>query len=285
MNKLKNNLIQKLIDSGIEKNEAIQEFWLLFEFVTEFSKKDYLLNPNLSLELPKLKRLENLVNERVSTGTPIQYLMNKAFFMGLEFFVDKNVLIPRPETELLVSEIEKLAKNILKIKETVSILDIGVGSGCIDIVLAKNIEKAQVLGVDISQEALKIAEKNAQKHEIVDKITFLKSDIFENVNNKFDLIVSNPPYISPKQKKDLQKEVLEHEPHLALFTEDNEGVEFYKEIILQSKKYLNTGGYIAFELGINQSQIVKDFFEKEGFKDIEIVKDFNDIDRIIIARL
>ena len=202
--------------------------------------------------------------------------------MGQKFEVNESTLIPRPETELLVRK----AVEIIKDNNYKQILDIGTGSGCIACMIAK-LTKAQVLGTDISNEALKICLNNAMHLDLMNKALFRKSDIFAKIRpeEKFDLIVSNPPYIPPQEKENLQIEVKEFEPPTALFTQDSQGIEFYEKILKNAKEFLNDGGHILFEIGINQACLVKELMEKYNFKNIEIYKDVTGIERVIKGNL
>ena len=170
--------------------------------------------------------------------------------MGQEFYANSDVLIPRSETEILVKETIELTENY-KNKE-LKIIDIGTGSGCIACTLAMNLENATITASDISKKALKIAQINAKRLKVDDRIIFQHSDILSGIDEKFDIIVSNPPYIPRSEKNNLQIEVSYHEPHLALFVEDEKGVSFYEKLIPQAKSHLNPGGFIAFEMGIEQ---------------------------------
>lgn len=221
---------------------------------------------------------------RAETKKPVQYILGCQDFMGDRYIVNENVLIPRDETEILVN----CAYNLIKDKnEKIDILDIGTGSGCISCALAKKLinKNIEILAVDKSIEALEVAIENISKLDLIRKIIIRKSDLFSKIRDfeKFDLIVSNPPYIPKSQKNNLQKE-LEFEPYDALFTDDEEGVEFYQKIINQAPAYLKKGGYLAFEVGINQYKSIISMFE-EGFQDIEIIKDLAGIERVICAKL
>ena len=220
---------------------------------------------------------------RAETKKPVQYILGCQDFMGDRYIVNENVLIPRDETEILVN----CAYNLIKDKnEKIDILDIGTGSGCISCALAKKLinKNIEILAVDKSIEALEVAIENISKLDLIRKIIIRKSDLFSKIRDfeKFDLIISNPPYISKSQKNNLQKE-LEFEPYDALFTDDEEGVEFYQKIINQAPAYLKKGGYLAFEVGINQYKSIISMFEK-GFQDIEIIKDLAGIERVICAK-
>lgn len=271
-----------LINSGIEINEAKIEAKMLIKHFLDISDIDLTLNSefehsDLVLEKAKL---------RAETRMPIQHIIDTAYFMGEDFIVNENVLIPRDETEILVRK----AVEILKGKQETGnserkVLDIGTGSGCIACMIAK-LTDAQVIGVDISTDALQIALDNSSKLGLFNKAIFRKSDIFSNIRKeghgaeKFDLIISNPPYIPISEKDKLQIEV-GFEPDLALFAQDVEGIGFYDKIITEAPEFLNKGGYLMFELGINQAEKVKALMEKAGFKNIEIEKDLAGIERVV----
>lgn len=267
-----------LISGAIEPNEAKVEAKILVKHFLGFGSKDLLINDEFEADTDLLQA----ANLRAVTRKPIQHIIGYAHFMGEDFVVNEHVLIPRDETELLVNMAVELINGKCKIKNgKLSALDIGTGSGCIACILAK-LTNAQVLGIDISTDALQIALENSAKLGLPNKAIFRKSDIFSNIhsNEKFDLIVSNPPYIPPNEKGKLQKEV-QFDPELALFTNDNDGIEFYDKIIKGAPDYLNENGYLLFELGIGQAQKVKSFMQKRGFKDIGIEKDLAGIERII----
>lgn len=285
MNKLKDIIsqsISELKEISLSNREAAVETELLVEYITGYSKKDVLVNDNLTISDEQLQKFNKLLKERTENKKPVQYLVHSACFMGNEFYINENVLIPRPETELLVEEVISLANSIDK--EIIKIIDIGTGSGCIPVSLALNIRNTEIFACDISQEALNIAELNAKKYNILNQVTFVHSDLLEDVKETFDIIVSNPPYIPSSEKENIQDEVLLHEPHSALFTEDQKGIEFYQRITEQSQSKLNKGGYLAFEMGISQSQLIRQILENLGFTDIRILKDYSGIDRIITGK-
>lgn len=268
-----------LIDAGIEKNEANAEVKLLLEHFCNFKTIDILFGKKL--DTSKLNLVKEKVLERIKTGNPVQYIIGFADFMGEKFIVNKNVLIPRDETEILVTKAIEIALKTNSKK----ILDIGTGSGCIACSIAKAID-GNITGIDISDEVLKVANENSKRLFLDKRITFKKSDLFSNIieNEKFDIIVSNPPYIPPQEKANIQKEVLK-EPDLALYTKDSKGLEFYEKISQTAPKYLNKNGYILFEIGIGQSEDVKNLLSKNGFKNIQIEKDLANIDRVVIAQI
>ena len=267
-----------LIDAGIEKNEANAEVKLLLEHFCNFKTIDILFGKKL--DTSKLNLVKEKVLERIRTGNPVQYIIGFADFMGEKFIVNKNVLIPRDETEILVTKAIEIALKTNSKK----ILDIGTGSGCIACSIAKAID-GLILGIDVSKEALDVANKNAERLILNKRVSFKESDLFSNLEGeKFDIIVSNPPYIPPQEKANIQKEGLK-EPDLALYTKDNKGLEFYEKITQNAPKYLNKNGYILFEIGINQSEDVKNLLLKNRFKNIQIEKDLANIDRVVIAQI
>jgi release factor glutamine methyltransferase len=272
-------IIKILVDSGIEENEANVEVKLLLEHFAQYSAKDIILGKKL--EQDKLDMIKEKALIRAKKRIPIQYIIGYADFMGEKFIVNPSVLIPRDETEILVKKaIEIIDKNNLKFA-----LDVGTGSGCIACMVAKYTD-CQIIGLDISLDALNVALDNASKLNLYNKAIFRKSDIFSNVKQyeKFDIIISNPPYIPLSQKDNLQEEV-SYEPQSALFSEDENGVNYYMRISSEAPRVLNRGGYIAFELGINQAGIVRRILADAGFVDIEIIKDLAGIERVICAHL
>ncbi len=229
-------------------------------------------------EIQNKDEILTLAQQRAKTGLPIQHLVGFSYFMGEKFLVSADVLIPRDETELLVRHVCKIAQNL----KAPRILDVGTGSGCISCMLARMLqqEDLEILAVDISTSALLTALENVKTHVAPKKVLIRKSDIFSNIKEKFDVIVSNPPYIA--YGTPLQKEV-EHEPEAALFAPDN-GLYFYKKIIKQGRDFLNPDGHVAFELGAGQAGDVKKMFEEAGYENIEIVKDLAGIERVISAK-
>lgn len=238
------------------------------------------LNQNMNLGCKQSLLVAKILKRR-ALGEPLQYILGKTEFMGLEFKVDKRVLIPRPETEILV-ESAGLELETLGIKEP-RILDLGTGSGCIAISLAKMFPQAQIWASDISIEALALAKINADLNKV--EIVFQAGDLFQIEQFStidFDLIISNPPYISDWQLTSLAREI-SFEPVLALKA-GNSGLDFYYRISQQARKHLNSGGILALELGINQAAAVKFLLEKENFKILKIINDYQNIERVILAQ-
>lgn len=271
------DIVKILTDAGIEKNEATIEVKMLIEHFANYTVSDLIMGKKLDSE--KLKIVEEKARQRAKTREPIQHIIGFADFMGEKFIVNPSVLIPRDETEILVRKaIEIINKNDLK-----AALDVGTGSGCIACMIAKYTD-CRVIGLDISTDALNTALDNASRLNLFNKAIFRKSDIFSNVkpDESFDIIVSNPPYIPPSEKENIQKEVT-FDPENALYTTDEKGLEFYEKITSEASKILNKGGYLLFELGIGQSQEVKNFMKKD-FENIEIIKDLTGIDRVICGK-
>lgn len=219
--------------------------------------------------------------KKLCQGIPIQHITNRQEFMKMTFYVDENVLIPRQDTETLVEEVIKISKKIGAKK----ILDLCTGSGAIAVSLAKYIEKSQITAVDISKKALNVAKLNAKNNEVENKITFVESDLFTNVKKeKYDIIVSNPPYIKKEVLKKLDKEV-QKEPKIAL-DGGYDGLDFYRKIINKAEEYLKFNGYLCFEIGYDQKEDVEELLKnEEKYTNIQCIKDLCDNDRVIIAKL
>jgi len=268
-----------LIDGGVSTDEAKAEIRIMLDNFFNYDFKKEVLGEKLTDE--QLHFLEEKTLYRVKTGLPVQYITGFADFMGEKFIVNKDVLIPRDETELLVRE----SVRIINENNLESVLEVGAGSGCISCMCAK-LADVQVLGVDISNDALHIAIDNATRLNLFNKAIFRKSDVYSKVYDyeKFNMIISNPPYIPLKDKTSLQKEV-QFEPDTALFTKDDLGLEFYERIIKDAHKYLLPNGWVAFELGVNQALHVKNLLENSNFGHINIIEDLAGIERVISAQI
>jgi len=217
----------------------------------------------------------------VEPYTPLQYIMGREKFFGLDFIVNEDVLIPRPETEVLVQATLEFINSIPNTQY--SILDLGTGSGNIAISLTKNAANCRIVASDISKDAIETAEENARLNGVFEKIIFIKSDLFCNIEGRFDLIVSNPPYIAQHEFETLQREVLK-EPSLALFG-GVDGLDFYRRIFGAASGHLTRGGYCIVEIGFGQLPAIREIIEKtKEFKLIETRIDQYGIDRVIVAR-
>lgn len=262
----------KIEDAGIISK-------LLIEYVFNIEKEKIILFYEKELDENSIKSYKNLL-EKIVLGVPIQYIINKQEFMKLTFYVDENVLIPQPDTEILVEEIIN-QYNGKKCK----ILDLCTGSGAIAIALAKYLEYAEIVASDISVKALQIAKLNAEKNLVHRKIKFIESDMFTKINdNNFDIIVSNPPYIKTEVIKQLDTQV-KKEPNIAL-DGGQDGLKFYKTIISNSYKYLANNGKIFLEIGYDQKEDVINLLNKNNYyEDIYSKKDLGKNDRIIVASI
>lgn len=258
----------------IEKHGGTNENWLILEYLT--GKKSVELKMDLRFCVDSIYNDFLEIIEKRKQNYPLQYILGKWEFYGLELFVDESALIPRFETEILVDEILKLDCKKDKI------LDIGCGSGAISLALADNLKKSYVYGIDINKEAIKLSNKNKEKLNLKN-VDFFESDIFSNIKEKnFDIIVSNPPYIDEIDMKTLEKE-LSFEPQNALYG-GKDGLFFYKKIILGSLDYLSANGVLAFEIGYNQMKIISNLLIENGFEILLQKKDFAGFDRIIIGK-
>jgi release factor glutamine methyltransferase len=240
----------------------------------------------LSFDRPLNEHETDLYREfirRRSKFEPLQYILGSVEFYGLEFKVDKSVLIPRPETEILIETI----LNSVEKNSSISILDIGTGSGIIAVCLAKYLTFSLITATDSSESALVVAKENAELNGVEMQIDFKLSDIFsdpENTENQYDIIVSNPPYISVEEYRKLEPELRLHEPQSAL-TDNSDGLNFFKTITAKSKVLLKKGGKLFFEVGQGQSKNVFDILREEGFSNIKTKKDYQDIERVISGEL
>lgn len=270
-------IVKILTSAGIEQSEANAEVKMLIEHFCGYSAVDIVMGKRL--DEGKLSIVKEKAQLRARTRMPIQQILGFAYFMGDKFKVSKDTLIPRDETEILARKaIDIINKNNLK-----SALDIGTGTGILACTIAKyTLSKSTAL--DVSNNALKIAEENIKNLDLSKKVKTLKSNLFEKVSEKYDLIVSNPPYIPLSEKATIQKEVT-FDPDLALYTKDEKGLEFYEKISKNAKNYLNKNGYLLFEMGLGQSEDIKQTLEQEGYKNIQIEKDLTGIDRVIIAQI
>lgn len=252
---------------------------MIFKDIVGISRIDRVLNPEKSLSESEILKIQFAVDE-LEKHKPIQYILKNTWFYGLPFFVDENVLIPRPETEELVEWILHELDNIEGVSE---ILDIGTGSGCIAVSLKKHAPASIVWAVDISPQALVVAEKNTQSNGAA--IQFLLYDILNNqgIENlpDFDVIVSNPPYVRNSEKVLMQKNVLEYEPALALFVEDDDPLKFYRAIADFAKIRLKPGGLLFLEINESLAAETAALLENRGFSEVIIRKDLNDKNRMI----
>ena len=274
--------VQYLEKNDIQEGKLIAE--IVFSHVLNIDRMMLFTKYRDDVEDEEIEKIRYFIQKIGREKFPVQYLLNEQEFYGRKFYVDKGVLIPRQDTEILVEKmIDTLKDKVLKNEIHPKILDIGVGSGIIGITAALEIESSYVLGVDISDKALETAQKNKEILK-VSNIKFLKSDLFENVEfREFDMIVSNPPYISLNEIGIMSDDTLLHEPSEALFAE-NDGLYFYYEICQKASDYLADFGYLLFEIGYKQGKNVAKIMASSGFKNIEVVKDLAGLDRVVIGQ-
>ena len=278
INKYKDNFIKSLLPF-YDEIEAESFFYLILDNKHQLRRIDLALDVNKEFSEKDISYW-NTVLEKLKTQIPIQYILGTTYFYGLEFTVDENVLIPRPETEELVDWIIKLNCRISNNKN-IKILDIGTGSGCIAISLANNIPDSEVFAIDISEKALDVAKKNAILNKV--PVTMLHKNILEttDLNQKFDIIVSNPPYVRNIEKSEIKPNVLDNEPHLALFVSDTEPLIFYKKIAELAAANLKINGQLFFEINQYLGKETQDLLKSIGLKNIELRKDIYGNDRMI----
>lgn len=280
----------------IQEDAEIESFFfILTEFLHNLKRIDVSLHPDFEVSESDFEKWQTIISE-LKTEKPIQYITGEAWFYGLRFEVNENTLIPRPETEELVewiieSQKSKAQNLIIQKSNNLTILDIGTGSGCIPIALKKEIPSAQVSAIDISEKALEMARKNALNNQV--EVNFIQQDILQSSNLQiskssnllFDVIVSNPPYVRNLEKHEIKKNVLEYEPHLALFVEDFDALLFYRKIAQLALKSLTPNGKLFFEINQYLAKETVELVEQLGFKNIELRKDFMGNDRMICCGL
>jgi len=272
--------VEQLTQAGVP--DAQWDARVLLEKVCNTTRNDLLAHPDREVTAQQEKEYREYISVR-SKRVPLQHILGEQEFMGLDFKVNEDVLIPRQDTEILVEEV------LRELHDGMSILDVCTGSGCILISLVHYSNGCTGVGVDISPKALQIARENADRllgqkenelQEEGKKIVFLESDLFAGVEGTFDRIVSNPPYIKTSVIEGLMPEVKDHEPILALDGMED-GLFFYRKIIAESNQYLNGGGKLYFEIGYDQADEVKELMEKAGFTDVRVVKDYAGNDRVV----
>ncbi len=274
----KSTFLQEL-SSLYDEKEIESFFYIVLECFHNIKRIDLALNPEMEMDAMQLLRWESVLSE-LKKEKPIQYIVGETEFYGLPFLVNENTLIPRPETEELVEWILESTK--YEIQSTrFRILDIGTGSGCIAISLAKNLPNAQVSAIDVSEKAFATANRNAEINEV--NVDFILKNILEteDLNEQFDIIVSNPPYVRNLEKAEIKPNVLEFEPHLALFVDDNDALLFYRKIAQLAMKNLSENGQLYFEINQYLGKETVELLEILGFKNIILKKDIYGNDRMI----
>ena len=255
--------------------EAKVDAWYLLEFVTGLSRQEYFLQMEQAVDDATVESYRQALAKRME-HVPLQYITGFQEFMGLNFLVNPSVLIPRQDTETLVEQ----ALDLMEPGDAV--LDMCTGSGCILISLLKMKQGCKGVGVDISAQAIETARENAKMNEV--DATWICSDLFTEVSGKFNVIVSNPPYIATSVIETLMPEVVRFEPYGALDGHED-GLFFYRRLVEQSEKYLTDSGYLLFEIGYDQGEAVADLMKQAGYKDVTIVKDYCENDRVVMGHL
>ncbi|AMC12126.1 protein-(glutamine-N5) methyltransferase, release factor-specific [Lutibacter profundi] len=268
------------LSTSFPKTEIQSFFNILIEHTLKLSRVEIALNPAVEISKTHLYFLQKALSS-LKKSIPIQYIIGETAFYGLTFKVSKNVLIPRPETEELVNWVLNDTKHI----DNINILDIGTGSGCIAISIAKNIPNTKVYALDISSKALKIAKENAKLNNV--NIEFIEADIlnFTKPNKKFDIIISNPPYVRELEKEQMQKNVLANEPHLALFVKNENPLLFYNKIADFAVANLKQNGSIYFEINQYLGKETVSLLKSKEFKNIKLKKDIFGVHRMLKATI
>jgi release factor glutamine methyltransferase len=274
---------------NIQYEQEIESFFfILTEYLHNLKRVDVALNPNFELSEAAIEKWNSILTE-LKQEKPIQYITGEAWFYGLKFEVNENTLIPRPETEELVEWI--LNSPITQHQTPITILDIGTGSGCIPISLKSNVPQANVSAIDVSEQALEVAKRNAALNKVT--INFIQANILEvqdlsklpssmsNHPSFYNIIVSNPPYVRNLEKQEIKKNVLDYEPHLALFVEDTDALLFYRKIAQLALKNLSPNGLLFFEINQYLGKETVELLESLGFKNIELKKDIYGNDRMV----
>lgn len=277
--------VKALIDKSemyLKKNNIVEAKLIteiIFSHILKVDRMMLFTKYREIIEEEKIEKIRKYIQKVGKEKFPVQYLLNEQEFYGRSFYVNKGVLIPRQDTEIVV----ETALNILNKIENAKVLDIGSGSGVIGITIALENVDTKVLGIDISDIAIEISKKNKELLS-AKNIKFLKSDLFEKVEYKeFDMIVSNPPYIAKNELDLMSDDTILHEPDEALYAQ-NEGLYFYEEISKNAINYLSNGGYLVFEIGYRQGEIIKEMLQFFGYKNVEIIKDMQQNDRVVVGQ-
>ncbi|MGD9582023.1 MAG: peptide chain release factor N(5)-glutamine methyltransferase, partial [Vampirovibrionia bacterium] len=260
LRQLRQKYLNDYIHSDIDSIEANAELDILFEDILNVKKIDFVKVTDRLLCSDNLKKLENIVQQRLESRKPLQYLLGYTYFYGVKILVEEGALIPRSDTEILVEEVIKYIKN----DNYKTMADIGVGSGNISIAISLNCPGLTVVSTDISTKAIEIASKNIEINGLKENISLINTSFLNNIDQKFDVIVSNPPYIPDFKKGELQNEVINFEPHNALFTSSENPLENYEHIAIQAYEKLNSGGLLVVEIESDYVLDVQNLFITQG---------------------
>lgn len=275
------------LNSVYDRREAASLAWLSISHICKIERAKYLNLKDTEIPADKYQSLLNILGE-LKTGKPLQYIIGETEFYGLNFKVNPSVLIPRPETEELVDWIISDLRHSKTPIKGLKIIDIGTGSGCISISLKQNLPEAQLYALDVSHEALDVSKQNAVLNQT--EVNFIQGDILnllskELKDKKFGIIVSNPPYVTEAEKLQMQPNVLEHEPHLALFVPNDDSLIFYRAIADFALKHSDKNGYLYLEINENLGEETVQLLKQMGFKNIELRQDLNGKDRMIRSQI
>ncbi|WP_293890791.1 peptide chain release factor N(5)-glutamine methyltransferase [Flavobacterium sp.] len=278
------DILKKELQSIYDEQEVDSFFNIILEKLHGLKRIDLALSPEKVMDGTHLRQWKNIVSE-LKKQKPIQYILGETEFYGLPFLVNESTLIPRPETEELVEWIIKEEAGSKKQEERLIILDIGTGSGCIAVSLAKNISRSEVFAIDISEKALATAKKNAEANNV--RVDFILNDILKvgDLKQQFDIIVSNPPYVRILEKAEIKPNVLQYEPHLALFVEDTDALLFYRKIAQLARKNLDPNGKLYFEINQYLGKETVQLLEDLDFRNVSLKKDIYGNDRMISCSL
>ena len=280
---LLNQSAKRLTDAGVA--DPRREASSLLAFALDKPSAFLIAHPEYELTTDETERFESYVARRANRE-PFQYITEQQEFYGLDFEVTPDVLIPRPETEILV---EEAIRELNKLKELntlreLTVCEIGVGSGCISVAILHNVPNVTAFATDISIKAISVAQRNSENHGVADRLTFIAGDLFAGIDHKFDLIVSNPPYIPDADLSDMQKEVRNFEPHNALFA-GPDGLDIIRRIVSEAPEHLNPGGLLLIEIGFGQSKVLRDLVDPSIWSKPEFLPDLQSIDRVLKVRL
>ena len=279
---MKSNELIKIGSNILKKNNIksyVLDSELILSSISGQLRENFLLNSDFKLLPAQIKLFNNLINRRALGKEPVAYLLNKKEFWSMNFDIDKGVLIPRPETEILVDTLVKHFKN-----RNPFILDIGTGSGCIIIALLQELKESKGVAIDISNKALKNAKRNSKVNDIFNRIKFVNSSICNLTSHKFDLIVSNPPYIARHELKNLDDSIKFFEPKIAL-DGGNDGLDVMRKVIYKSRKILKINGMLALEIGNGQYRKVSQILKLNKFREKILIRDYKDNIRCIFSIL
>jgi len=264
--------------AGID--QALLTAGLLLRFVLGVDRTYLLTRADEEIDQTRYRRYLSLIDRRAA-GEPAQYLIGYQEFYGLDFVVSADVLIPRPETEFLVERVLKLVSE--RDLDSPTIVDVGTGSGCIAVTLAVKLQQARVIATDVSDSALQIASTNAANHGVTDRIEFLEGDLFDPLDSllaSVDIVASNPPYVEERGRDELQREVRDWEPQSALFG-GTDGLDFYRRLVVEARKYLKPGGHLVMEVGYGQLDAIAAMLSGLGWEVVDVIRDLQDIPRVL----